>query len=190
MKLFVVASLAVLAISPAFAQSAPKVVKAKAVAITDTGRTIVRADGSMFIELQSSEIAKLDAQTIYQMNDKIKLAIRADQAAADRKNRTYDMKERAGIYRNTNSNLPYESFYGVSVPDLGIVRGDKYEQTREQRLTYPTQSNSYIIAKTEKQQGVVGTVECRNSQGKRDVYYNAGRSSCAPTIRIFRKLNL
>ncbi len=188
MKVFAALALSFALVAPAGAQNAQPV-KIQPVAVTGSGRMIVQSNGATFIEIQPSEFNEKTAQEIYEQHrSKMRELILEDEAERANKNMEYDMAERAGLYRNTDTNVPIKnSFVGISLTDGKRVDGLKFVPTRQQRLY--SRENSYILANPDRESGAVVTANCHNPQGAPDVMnVNFGHSGCFGSIKLFKKI--
>ncbi len=177
---FAVASFAALVAIPAFAANM-KPVHVSPVAKTASGRTIVKADGSYYIEMQGSEMSTRTAQEMYETyRSKFKAMMDEDMS-----NETDYIFWRDGSFAESKSVL------GFSIIDGHKTNGIKFTPTREYRLNTNPGAQTDEMSDGSEKQGAVLTAGCRNPQGRPDVVgYNAGRSGCYGMIKLFRRLNL
>ncbi len=185
----VIAALTVAATSPAFAatkQVSVKPVKVTAIARTASGRMIVHADGSSYIQLQPSEEGKMTAQEMYEKaRDKFRAAWEAEQAEEDYREYVIDRSKIAGIYNNSRSMPPRSGFIGIALPGLDVVNGLKFSPTREERIQ--SKKESYVMV-MDRESGAYASANCRNPQGRPDVVgLNDGQTGCFGKITIFKK---
>ncbi len=188
----VLTTLTVAVTSSAFASTAStkrmsvKPVKVTAVSRTASGRMIVRADGSSYIQLQPSEESQITAQEMYEKyRETYRTSWQADDDAEAYRNYAVDRSRIAGIYNNGHTLPPRKGVIGIGLPGFDVVRGLKFTPTRDER--FYSKKESYVMV-MDRESGAYATANCRNPQGKPDVIgLNYGKSGCFAKVTIFKK---